>query len=74
MVVAGAEKLSPEVRDAFKLKFNVDLFEGYGATETTPVASVNIPDQLDDRYWHVQRGQKTGTVWSTTPWHSVSHR
>ena len=62
VVVAGAEKLSPDVRDAFKLKFNCELFEGYGATETTPVASVNIPDQLDDRYWHVQRGQKTGTV------------
>jgi acyl-[acyl-carrier-protein]-phospholipid O-acyltransferase/long-chain-fatty-acid--[acyl-carrier-protein] ligase len=62
VVVAGAEKLAPDVRDAFKLKFNVDLFEGYGATETTPVASVNIPDQLDDRYWFVQRGQKNGTV------------
>ncbi len=62
VVVAGAEKLAPDVRDAFKLKFNCELFEGYGATETTPVASVNIPDQLDDRYWFVQRGQKTGTV------------
>lgn len=62
VVVAGAEKLSPDVRDAFKLKFNCDVFEGYGATETTPVASVNIPDQLDDRYWHVQRGNKIGTV------------
>lgn len=62
VVVAGAEKLAPDVRDAFKLKFNCDIFEGYGATETTPVASVNIPDQLDDRYWHVQRGQKAGTV------------
>ncbi len=62
VVVAGAEKLAPDVREAFKLKFNCDVFEGYGATETTPVASVNIPDQLDDRYWHVQTGQKNGTV------------
>jgi acyl-[acyl-carrier-protein]-phospholipid O-acyltransferase/long-chain-fatty-acid--[acyl-carrier-protein] ligase len=62
VVVAGAEKLAPDVRDAFKLKFNCDVFEGYGATETTPVASVNIPDQLDDRYWHIQSGQKNGTV------------
>jgi len=38
------------------------VIEGYGATETTPVASVNIPDQLDDRYWHVQLGSKSGTV------------
>ena len=49
IVVAGAEKLSPSVRDAFKLKFNKDILEGYGATETTRVASENIPDALDIR-------------------------
>ena len=62
IVVAGAEKLSPDVRDAFKLKFNKDIYEGYGATETTPVAGVNIPDQLDTNYWRVQLGTKPGTV------------
>jgi acyl-[acyl-carrier-protein]-phospholipid O-acyltransferase/long-chain-fatty-acid--[acyl-carrier-protein] ligase len=62
VVVAGAEKLSPDVRDAFKLKFNKDIYEGYGATETTPVASVNIPDALDVNYWQVQTGNKQGTV------------
>ena len=62
IVVAGAEKLSPDVRDAFKLKFNKDIYEGYGATETTPVAGVNIPDQLDTNYWRVQLGTKLGTV------------
>jgi acyl-[acyl-carrier-protein]-phospholipid O-acyltransferase/long-chain-fatty-acid--[acyl-carrier-protein] ligase len=67
IVVAGAEKLSPSVRDAFKLKFNKDILEGYGATETTPVASVNIPDALDIRNWKVQRGVKTGTVGMPLP-------
>ncbi|MEJ2610343.1 MAG: acyl-[ACP]--phospholipid O-acyltransferase [Candidatus Thiodiazotropha sp.] len=62
IVVAGAEKLNPEVRDQFKLKFNKELYEGYGATETTPVASVNIPDRIDPNNWHVQQGSKTGTV------------
>lgn len=62
IVVAGAEKLSPDVRDSFKLKFNKDIYEGYGATETTPVAGVNIPDQLDTNYWKVQLGTKAGTV------------
>ena len=33
VVVAGAERLAPEVREAFKMKFNKDIFEGYGATE-----------------------------------------
>lgn len=67
IVVAGAEKLSPDVRDTFKLKFNKDIYEGYGATETTPVASVNIPDALDVNYWAVQRGNKQGTVGMPLP-------
>lgn len=62
VVVAGAERLSPEVRDAFKLKFNKNIYEGYGTTETTPVASVNIPDRIDPREWRVQVGSKLGTV------------
>lgn len=67
IVVAGAEKLSPDVRDAFKLKFNKDIYEGYGATETTPVASVNIPDALDVNYWSIQLGNKFGTVGMPLP-------
>ena len=62
IVVAGAERLSPEVRDAFKLRFNKEVYEGYGTTETTPVASVNLPDRIDPRDWKVQRGNKAGTV------------
>ena len=67
LVVAGAEKLAPDVRDAVHLKFRCHVYDGYGATETTPVASVNMPDQLDDRYWHVQSGQKAGTVGMPLP-------
>jgi acyl-[acyl-carrier-protein]-phospholipid O-acyltransferase/long-chain-fatty-acid--[acyl-carrier-protein] ligase len=55
------------VREAFKLKFNKDIYEGYGATETTPVASVNIPDALDVNYWQVQKGTKLGTVGMPLP-------
>ncbi len=62
VVVAGAEKLAPEVREEFQQRFNKIIYEGYGATETTPVASVNIPDQLDSNDWHVQLGTKLGTV------------
>lgn len=67
VVVAGAEKLNADVRKAFKLKFSKDIYEGYGATETTPVASVNIPDQLDSNYWRVQLGSKEGTVGMPLP-------
>jgi acyl-[acyl-carrier-protein]-phospholipid O-acyltransferase/long-chain-fatty-acid--[acyl-carrier-protein] ligase len=67
IVVSGAERLSPEVRDAFKLKFNTEIYEGYGTTETTPVASVNIPDRIDQRDWKVQQGNKPGTVGMPLP-------
>ncbi|TNF44046.1 MAG: acyl-[ACP]--phospholipid O-acyltransferase, partial [Epsilonproteobacteria bacterium] len=62
IVVAGAEKLSVEIRDEFKKKFGHDIYEGYGATETTPVASCNIPDVLMLDSWKPQIGQKIGTV------------
>lgn len=67
LIVAGAERLSPEVREQFKLKFNKDIYEGYGATETTPVASVNLPDRLSEGDWKVQLGQKLGTVGMPLP-------
>jgi acyl-[acyl-carrier-protein]-phospholipid O-acyltransferase/long-chain-fatty-acid--[acyl-carrier-protein] ligase len=67
IVVSGAERLNPEVRDAFKLKFNTEIYEGYGTTETTPVASVNIPDRIDQRDWKVQQGNKPGTVGMPLP-------
>ncbi|UTW44820.1 acyl-[ACP]--phospholipid O-acyltransferase [bacterium SCSIO 12696] len=67
LVVAGAEKLSPDVREAFKLKFNKEIYEGYGATETSPVASVNVPDRLDPNDFRVQLGSKAGTVGMPLP-------
>jgi acyl-[acyl-carrier-protein]-phospholipid O-acyltransferase/long-chain-fatty-acid--[acyl-carrier-protein] ligase len=62
IVVAGAEKLQDDVRKDFKLKFNKDIYEGYGATETAPVASCNMPDQISPDDWKVQTGQKIGSV------------
>lgn len=66
-VVAGAEKLPDTVRTEFKAKFNKDIYEGYGATETTPVASVNMPDKLDPNDWRIQQGNKPGTVGMPLP-------
>ena len=66
-IVAGAEKLPVQVRQDFKDKFNKEVFEGYGTTETTPVASVNMRDQLDQSNWRVQVGNKAGTVGMPVP-------
>ncbi len=62
LVVAGAEKMNAEVREGFERKFNKTIYEGYGTTETTPVASVNLPDRLDTSDWQIQIGHKPGTV------------
>jgi acyl-[acyl-carrier-protein]-phospholipid O-acyltransferase/long-chain-fatty-acid--[acyl-carrier-protein] ligase len=67
LVVAGAERLAGSVRESFKLKFHKEIYEGYGATETSPVASVNIPDRLDTADWDLQIGNKIGTVGLPVP-------
>jgi len=67
LIVAGAERLNPTTRNAFSIKFNKNILEGYGTTETSPVASVNIPDELDTNYWKPQLGNKQGTVGMPVP-------
>jgi len=62
LVIAGAEKLNEQIRKDFKLKFNKDIYEGYGATEVAPVASSNLPDELDARDWHLQIANRIGSV------------
>lgn len=43
IAVAGAEKMPIDLCDAFEEKFGVRPVEGYGATELSPLVSVNVP-------------------------------
>ncbi len=43
LVASGAEKLQKQQADMFEGKFGLRPLEGYGATELSPVASLNFP-------------------------------
>lgn len=62
LVIAGAEKLQDETYLNFKKKFNLEVYEGYGATEVAPVASCNFPDVVSSIDMHVHQAHKLGTV------------
>jgi len=44
IAVCGADKCPEALREGFLKKHNVVLYEGYGATETSPVISSNVPN------------------------------
>ncbi|MBD3839153.1 MAG: acyl-[ACP]--phospholipid O-acyltransferase [Epsilonproteobacteria bacterium] len=70
-VIAGAEKLPQKIRDEFKAKFNKDIYEGYGATETSPVVAVNMYDILLPDTLTLQKGNKIGSVGMPLPGSSI---
>jgi len=65
LVVVGAEKLPLDLAEQFQSKFGILPAEGYGATETSGPAAVNIPDHRSDAVH--QRGTKLGTVGRPLP-------
>ena len=65
IVVVGAEKMPLDLAAAFEEKFGVRPIEGYGATETSPVAAVNVPDHRSPVVTQV--GTKEGTVGRPIP-------
>ncbi|MGI9494760.1 MAG: MFS transporter [Mariniblastus sp.] len=66
MVIAGAERLPPELCEEFENKFGVRPVEGYGTTELSPVAAVNIPYSRQTKK-DFQIDAKEGTVGRPMP-------
>ena len=64
-IVVGAEKLREELGKACEEKYGLYPLEGYGATELSPVASINIPNI--DWPGNKQIGTKPGTVGMPLP-------
>ena len=64
-VLVGAEKLRESVANAFREKFGLDLLEGYGCTEMSPVIAVNSPNFKAGK--DTQIGIKPGTVGHPLP-------
>jgi len=44
LIVSGADKCPDVLRKEFQDKHGITLYEGYGATETSPVISTNTPE------------------------------
>ncbi len=44
LIVSGADKCPDVLREEFEERHGKTLYEGYGATETSPVISTNTPD------------------------------
>ncbi|MBU5612141.1 acyl-[ACP]--phospholipid O-acyltransferase [Geomonas azotofigens] len=65
LVITGAEKLKSKLADTFEEKFGVRPMEGYGATELSPVISLNLPDVEIDGVR--QQGAKEGSVGHPIP-------
>jgi acyl-[acyl-carrier-protein]-phospholipid O-acyltransferase / long-chain-fatty-acid--[acyl-carrier-protein] ligase len=65
IAMVGAEKLREPVAQAFKEKFGVQLLEGYGCTEMSPVVSANTSELASGAAG--RSGSKPGSVGRPLP-------
>ncbi len=68
LVISGAEKLPLELYEAFLKQFEIEILQGYGLTETTPVASINQYHPLiTTTTAEHQEGKRVGAVGRLLP-------
>jgi acyl-[acyl-carrier-protein]-phospholipid O-acyltransferase/long-chain-fatty-acid--[acyl-carrier-protein] ligase len=66
-VVAGAEKLKESIARSFAEKFGLIPYEGYGATELSPIVSMGVPDYVSEKERIKQAGHKAESVGHPIP-------
>jgi acyl-[acyl-carrier-protein]-phospholipid O-acyltransferase/long-chain-fatty-acid--[acyl-carrier-protein] ligase len=68
LVITGAEKLPDDLRRRFLETFHIEILQGYGLTETSPVANLNQPHPpVTTATADEQIGNKRGTVGRLLP-------
>ena len=68
LVVTGAEKLPDDLHRGFLETFHLDMLQGYGLTETTPVSALNQPHPpVTTGTAEAQIGRKPGAVGRLLP-------
>ncbi len=68
LVVTGAEKLPQDLYDDFLARFGIEILQGYGLTETTPVTNVNQHNPpVTTATAEEQPGKRTGSVGRLLP-------
>jgi acyl-[acyl-carrier-protein]-phospholipid O-acyltransferase/long-chain-fatty-acid--[acyl-carrier-protein] ligase len=68
LVVSGAEKMPREIYDGFLEKFGLEIMQGYGLTETSPVANINQPNPpVTTTTAAQQEGKRLGSVGRMLP-------
>ncbi len=71
-MVTGAEKLPEDLRRSFLETFHLEILQGYGLTETSPVSNVNQPNPpVTTGTADEQIGKKAGTVGRLLPGMSI---
>lgn len=65
LAIVGAEKMKEELASAFRQKFGIELHEGYGTTEVSPVVAVGTHSYFDSE--HSQPGARLGSVGRPIP-------
>jgi len=68
LVVAGGERLPEDLERGFLERFHLPIYQGYGLTETAPVANLNQPaPPITTETAGPQEGRRTGTVGRLLP-------